>query len=149
FEEALPLYGKIGAVLGEANCIRSLGEIHFIESRNDDAKRCFEEALPLYGKIGDVLGEANCIFCIALILIKENQLKKGKTRLEKALSLYEKINSTYSIAHAYYQFARLLKEHPGRNQEAEEMARKAAGLFKELKLPRYAEWCEGLYVTKK
>ncbi|MCP4148726.1 MAG: hypothetical protein GY757_13345, partial [bacterium] len=81
--------------VNEANCIQDLGDIHFIESRNDDAKRCFEEALPLYGKIGHVLGEANCIVCIALILIKENQLKKAKTRLEKALSLYEKINDTY------------------------------------------------------
>ncbi|MCP4148027.1 MAG: hypothetical protein GY757_09795, partial [bacterium] len=102
----------------------------------------FEEALSLYRKVGGVLGEANCIKNIAQIHIKENNITKGKRGLEKALSLYGKINDTYSIANAYYECALLLKAHPGHSEEAEEMARKAAGLFKEIKLPERVEECE-------
>ncbi len=48
FEEALPLYRRVGATLGEANCIRSLGEIALARSDHDGARRRFEEALPLH-----------------------------------------------------------------------------------------------------
>ncbi|MCP4151114.1 MAG: tetratricopeptide repeat protein [bacterium] len=148
FEEVLSLFRDVGDVLGEAGCAFRLGEIHFREFRNEAAKSCFEEALPLFRTVGDVFGEANCTLSIAQIHIKENNINKGKRGLEKALSLYEKINDTYSIATAYYQCALLLKAHPGHSGEAEEMARKAAGLFKTIKLPRSVEKCEKIYVRK-
>ena len=31
YEEALPIYQAIGARLGEANCIRCLGDVHLAE----------------------------------------------------------------------------------------------------------------------
>ncbi|MEZ4901997.1 MAG: tetratricopeptide repeat protein [Spirosomataceae bacterium] len=52
FQEALPLYEKIGALLGKANCLRSLGSLAFMESENDLARQYFQEALPLYEKWG-------------------------------------------------------------------------------------------------
>ena len=35
YEEALPLYRQVGAVLGEANCIQSLGDIAFARSDHE------------------------------------------------------------------------------------------------------------------
>ncbi|MEM7342172.1 MAG: tetratricopeptide repeat protein, partial [Actinomycetota bacterium] len=61
FNDALPLYQQVGAVLGEANCLSNLGKVEFIESNNDDARRLFNDALPLYQQVGAVLGEANCL----------------------------------------------------------------------------------------
>jgi len=51
YEEALPLYQKVGSVLGEANCIQRLGSIAFRNSERDSARSSYEEALGLYQKI--------------------------------------------------------------------------------------------------
>ena len=61
YEQALPLYQKVGDVLGEANCIRSLGDIALERSDHERRAQRYEQALPLYRQVGDVLGEANCI----------------------------------------------------------------------------------------
>ena len=61
YEQALPLYQQAGSVLGEANCIRHLGDIALARSDYDGARARYEQALPLYQQAGDVLGEANCI----------------------------------------------------------------------------------------
>jgi tetratricopeptide (TPR) repeat protein len=51
FEEALPLYQRVGAILGQANCIRSLGDITKARSDYEGASQRFEEALGLYEQI--------------------------------------------------------------------------------------------------
>ena len=61
YEAALPLYRKVGDLQGEANCIKSLGNIALDRSDHEAARQRYEAALPLYRKVGSVLGEANCI----------------------------------------------------------------------------------------
>jgi tetratricopeptide (TPR) repeat protein len=51
FEEALPLYQRIGSVLGEANCIQSLGHIALRRSDHDAARARLQTALALYERI--------------------------------------------------------------------------------------------------
>src|SRR5262249_17308710 len=58
FEEALPLYQRVGAVLGEANCLRCLGQVEFLESNNNRARELFDQALPLYQRIRDRYSQA-------------------------------------------------------------------------------------------
>src|ERR1700744_5768706 len=55
------LYRTSGMVLGEANCIISLGNIALRRSDYDTARISYEDALRLYHKTGDLLGEGNCI----------------------------------------------------------------------------------------
>jgi tetratricopeptide (TPR) repeat protein len=51
YEEALPLYQRVGDVLGQANCIQSLGDIALRRSDHDAARKRYEEALGLYKQI--------------------------------------------------------------------------------------------------
>ena len=51
FQQALPLYQKVGDVLGEANCIRNLGEVAAAEGERAEAVRLIGEALDLYARI--------------------------------------------------------------------------------------------------
>ena len=51
YEEALPLYRRVGDVLGEANCIQGLGDIALARSDHDGARVLFDEALGLYARI--------------------------------------------------------------------------------------------------
>jgi tetratricopeptide (TPR) repeat protein len=48
FEQALPLYRKVGDVLGEANCISNLGEIAQAEGDQDKAREYYRRALEMY-----------------------------------------------------------------------------------------------------
>ena len=51
YEAALPLYRRVGDVLGEANCIQGLGDIALARSDHDGARELFNEALGLYARI--------------------------------------------------------------------------------------------------
>src|SRR5437870_1576179 len=60
-DEARVLNVESGDVLGEADCIRSLGDIALARSDHATAQARYEEALPLFRRVGSLLGEANCI----------------------------------------------------------------------------------------
>ena len=77
YEEALPLYRRVGSVLGEAGCIYSLGDIALRCSEHDTARARYEEALPLYRRVGDVLGEANCIQSLGHIALRRSRPRHG------------------------------------------------------------------------
>ena len=91
FQQAMPLYDKIGSLLGQANCLRSLGDIAFIESDNDAARQLFQQAMPLYDKIGDLLGQANCLRSLGKIAFIESDNDAARQLFQQAMPLYDKI----------------------------------------------------------
>ncbi len=70
-QAALPLYRAIGARLGEANCIRALGDVHVMLAEYPAARARYEAALPLYRAISDRLGEANCIRALGDVSLEQ------------------------------------------------------------------------------
>ena len=90
--------GKAGDVLGEANCIKSLGDIAFRRSDNDVARDQYEAALPLYRKIGVVLGEANCIKSLGDIALRCSDSDEARKRYEAALLLYREVGDVLGEA---------------------------------------------------
>ena len=47
YEEAAPLYRRVGHLRGEANCIASLAGIALRRSDHDGARTRYEEAIPM------------------------------------------------------------------------------------------------------
>jgi tetratricopeptide (TPR) repeat protein len=105
FEEALPLYRQVGDVRGEANCIRSLGEIAVVRSDHVAARQAFEEALPLYRQVGDVLGEANCIFGLGEIALRRADHAGARQAFEEALPLYRRFGDALGAANCSFALA--------------------------------------------
>ncbi len=131
FQQALPLYQKIGSLLGEANCIRSMGDIHFLESRNQDAIDAFQQALPLYQKIGDLLGEANCIRSMGDIHFLESRNQDAIDAFQQALPLYQKIGSLLGEANCIKGIGNI---HflESRNQDAIDAFQQALPLYQKI-----------------
>ncbi|MFL6293585.1 MAG: tetratricopeptide repeat protein, partial [Thermoanaerobaculia bacterium] len=98
FEEALPLFRKVGDVLGEANCIQRLGEIALEQSNYPAAQPRFEEALALFRKIDVVVGEANCIHCLGDSAFRRLDYDTARSRFEEALPLFRKVGNVLGEA---------------------------------------------------
>jgi len=83
--------GKAGDIRGQADCIKSLGNIAFRRSDRDGARELFEAALPLYRKVGVERGEANCIRSLGDIALERSDYDGACERYEAALPLYRKV----------------------------------------------------------
>ena len=134
YEEAMPLFARIGDMLGQANCIRSLGDIALDRSDHDTARTRLEEAKSLYERIGDQLGQANCIKSLGDVALASpgDGAETAHAHLQQAKALYERIGDilgqancieslggialrqkNHSIAHARYEEAKPLFERVG------------------------------------
>jgi tetratricopeptide (TPR) repeat protein len=123
YEEALPLYEKVGDVQGQANCIKSLGEIALRRSDHAGARERYEEALPLYEKVGSVLGQANCIKSLGDIALRRSDHAGARARYEEALPLYEKVGDVLGQANCIRSLGDIALEradHAGARERYEE-----------------------------
>ena len=96
----------MGALGGEANCVKGLGDIAFARSDREEARRRYEAALSLYQQIGHVLGEANCVRRLGDIDEAEGKIAPACEHWCQALALYAKIPEPYSIGFAHIRLAR-------------------------------------------
>src|SRR5690606_7529097 len=99
----LPIYREIGDRLGEANCQKSLGDVHVQVGEYAQARERYGEALPIYREIGDRLGEANTYRKMATL--------EGSPELyERALAIHAEIGARNNYAVAAYYYGILLRD---------------------------------------
>src|SRR5262249_44792104 len=104
-DQALPLYQRVGDVLGEANCLRCLGQVEFRESKNNRARELFDQALPLYQRVGAVLGEANCLRNLGQVEFRESNNDRARELFDQALPLYQRIRDVLGQANCLRNLA--------------------------------------------
>ncbi|MFN8345255.1 MAG: SIR2 family protein [Spirosomataceae bacterium] len=105
FKEATRIAHKNQWDLEEANCLRSLGDLAFSQSENQQAFDFYQQALPLYEKIGALLGKANCLKSLGDLAFRQSENERGNGFYEQAVALYKKVNDPYSIGRAYFYWS--------------------------------------------
>jgi tetratricopeptide (TPR) repeat protein len=139
YEAALPLYRRVGDVVGEANCIKHLGDIALDRSDHDHARERYEAALPLYRRVGTVLGEAHCIARIGDIALERSEHDGARERYEAALPLYRRVGDVMGEANCIQRLGDIARErsdHAGARRLFEE----ALGLYARLQEPYSIGW---------
>ncbi len=89
--KSLTLYREIGYKEGEANCLRSLGEVHQMLADYEKAGQQYEQALVIYREIKDRLGEANCLQCLGDAYRMLADYEKAGGQYERALVICQEI----------------------------------------------------------
>jgi tetratricopeptide (TPR) repeat protein len=122
FDEIATACRREQDVLGEANCVRSLGNISLARSDYDGAKQAYERALPLYRQVGDVLGEAKCIRRFGEIALARSDHDGATQAYERALPLYRQVGDVLgeaSCSENHGDVALARSDHDGAKQAYE------------------------------
>lgn len=107
YEQALAIYRAIGNRLGEANCVRSLGDVHYMLNEYDPARERYEQALPIYQAIGNRLGEANCASSLGDVHSGIGNYPTAVEDYQKSIILYDAIENRAAAAGACGQLAQV------------------------------------------
>jgi tetratricopeptide (TPR) repeat protein len=116
YEQAMPLYQKVGDMLREAFCIKGLGDIALRRSDLDGARARYEQAMPLYQKVGSLRGQANCIYRLGDVALRLSDHDGAHARYEQALKLYQKVRDLLGEANCIQSLgdiALILLDHDG------------------------------------
>jgi tetratricopeptide (TPR) repeat protein len=106
-EDALPLYRQVGAVLGEANSMKGLGDIALDHACLEQARAAYGQAAPLYHRAAHLLGEADCLQSLGDVLCRQNDWSAAREHYEAALALYARIPEPYGIGAAHFRLVEL------------------------------------------
>jgi hypothetical protein len=124
YNEALKLFKEIGAKLGEANTLQSMGKLA-VQNAKDQAS--FEEgmgtlqsAMTLYEEIQDRVGQINILMYIARVMVSMNQNGKALEVAQSVLPiLIDVAGVNHPVTLSFQDFIKGLQSGAG---EAEEKA---------------------------
>ena len=85
--EALALFQRLRDQLGEAHCLRSLGNVHKLLGEEDPARQRFQDALALYRSTGGKVGESHCLRRLGDLDRLRGEFDLARQRLAEALAL--------------------------------------------------------------
>lgn len=101
YERALPLFEQVGSLLGQANCIRSLGDIAAKESRGDEAHGLCLQALDLYVRIPEPYSIGTTHFRLALLA---DDAAERRRHVEAARTAWQSIDRPDLVARLDREF---------------------------------------------
>ena len=139
-QSAADAAAEIGARLGEANCIKSRGDVHLRLAEYALARACYEKAEPIYREIGARLGEANCLRFQALLEIKEENYPLALEKFTRALKTAEAIGDRFTQAFIGLEMAEPLLALQ-QSLQAQESLSRAISLFEAINRPDRAQEC--------
>jgi tetratricopeptide (TPR) repeat protein len=117
YQQALPLFEKVGSDLGKANTLQSLGDLEMRMSENDKARALYQQALPLFEKVGSDLGKANIMWSKGMIAwYNENNGPLALEEWGNALLLYRKVSYAEFVANTLARMAEVLNKTGNNNQ---------------------------------
>lgn len=90
--EALAVYDDIGNRWGQANSIKSLGDVARMRARYDEAAQRYDQALAVYRQIGDRLGEANSMASRARLAVAIGDQSGAAQDMAEAARILTAIN---------------------------------------------------------
>jgi len=128
---ALALYRKLGARLGEANCLSSLGHVQRMLDEYATAQEQYAAALALYRKLGDRLGEANCLKALGDVQYRLDEYAAAQEQYAVALALYRKLGDRLGEANCLSSLGHVQRMF-GEYAAAQEQYAAALALYRKL-----------------
>jgi tetratricopeptide (TPR) repeat protein len=98
YERALASATRLQDRAGQANTLKSLGDLALRLADLGQAAQRYEAALRLFTEIDAKLGQANTLLSQAKVFDAEGDLERALKNFERALALYHSFNDTYSLA---------------------------------------------------
>ncbi len=93
--------------LGQANTLRALGDVAYMEDAYEAARGYYDRALPLYAQIGARLGQANTLRALGDVALAPNASEAARGYYDRALACGEAIGDFASQLNALIGLARL------------------------------------------
>lgn len=91
-ENAYEAANRIDDQMGQANTLRALGDVAFVQNDYAPARNYYERALALYQRIGARFGQANTLQALGGVARTENAFELACSYYDRALSLHEQID---------------------------------------------------------
>jgi tetratricopeptide (TPR) repeat protein len=132
FKRALALYQSFGDRRGEANGMKSLGDVALRQSRYAEAEALYKQALPIFRQTPDRLGEANCVWCLGDVARMQNRYAEAVHLYRQALPIFCEIGDRLGEASSVKSLGDVARMQ-NRYAEAEDLYRQALPIFREIR----------------
>ena len=91
YENGLAAARRVGDRLGEADCLKAIGDVQGFRKENEQALRSYQQALELFRQIGRRLGEARCLQAIGDVQRFRDENEQALGSYQQALELFRQI----------------------------------------------------------
>jgi len=132
---AIEFAHKIENKLGEANCIKRLGDIHLRLSAFKEAAQAYESAIPLFKEVQNKLGEANCIKRLGEVDLHSGDAASAMKKFSEAYNLFELVQDFTGMAICTVRRAQVISATEEATDKISELFERAIALFERAAQP--------------